>query len=229
MNVETFLQIVQRAHQKCRISGAPPASVLGTQGAEATRLINWVNEAWVDIQNSEPDWKWLRRSTSFQTAPGQAIYTVAQTGAQNLGYWFLDTFRVYRTSDGLIGENRLFPREYEWWREVHQFGSSRNSVTIPVHVAETPDHGIALGPAPLDGLTVTGDYYAAASEMVNNNDVPALPVQYRMAIVYRTMMFYGASESAQEVFGEGDAEFRRIMNAVRFRELPDICTGGALE
>ncbi len=223
------LQLVQRAHQKCRVSGPPPQSVTGSQSAEVQRLIAWVDESWLDIQNSERDWKWMRKSVSFQTEQGKATYTVDQTGAQFLGNWFLDTFRVYRTADGLVGENRLFPRDYEWWREVHQFGNSRDSVTIPVHVAELPSHGIGLGPAPFGGLTVTGDYYQHATELAGNDAIPGLPVQFHMAIVYRAMMFYGASEVAQEVYGEGRDEFKRIMNAVRERELPDICSAGSLE
>lgn len=224
-----FLQIVQRVHRKCRVSGTTPASTAGTQSAEVARLIDWTNEAWMDIQNSERDWKWMRKSVSFQTEQGKAEYTIDQTGAQNLGNWFLDTFRVYRTADGLIGENRLFARDYEWWREVHQFGSARNSVTIPVHVAELPNHGIGLGPAPLGGLTVTGDYYQRATELAGNDAVPGMPSQFHMAIVYRAMMFYGMSESAQEVFNEGESEFARILGALELRELPDICAGGAME
>lgn len=223
-----FLQLVQRVHEKCRVSGTPPQSVTGTQSADVRRLISWTNDAWMDIQNDRPNWSWMRRSTSFQTAEGQASYTVAQTGADGFGNWNMDTFRVYQTDAGLASEIMLEEVEYDWWRDTYQFSGFRDARTIPVHVTQLPNHGIGLGPAPTAGLTITGDYYAVASEMAANSDIPGLPAQFHMAIVYRAMMFYGASEVAQEILNEGEIEFGRMMRRVQQRELPQIVLGGAL-
>lgn len=223
------LQLVQRLRRKCRVIGANPATIEGvTLNEELARLIDWTNEAWVSIQNERADWRWMRKSAQFQTVAGQPSYTIAQIGLTDFGNWDRETFRTYNTLAGKSGEIQLDYIDYDTWRNQYQFSGFRDARTMPVQFTWLPDDSVGLGPTPTDGYTVTGDYFAIATEMTKNIDVPGLPAQYHMAIVYRAMMFYGASEAASEVYNEGEAEYKKLMYQVRRRELPEITMGGAL-
>ena len=74
-----FLELCRRTVEKCGISG----SLTSTSGqiGEMLRVVNWVNEAWHDIQLSQSNWDWMRYEFSFQTIAGQQEYTTAQANA----------------------------------------------------------------------------------------------------------------------------------------------------
>lgn len=222
-----FLALVNRSRRRAGGTGADLTSLTG-QTEESNRLIDWVNEAWMDIQLRRPDWEWMRNSFSFAAVSGQGTYTPAQCGITDFGNWSLDNFRNYVTATGTSSEILMDVWGYESWRDVYQFGANRSVTARPISAAVAPDKQLCLGPYPAAAYTVTGSYYKVASELVLTTDTPALPTQFHMAIVYRVMMFYGAYEAAQEVYTLGEAEFKKMMGRIDAHELPAIGFGGAL-
>ena len=221
-----YLQLVARLKRKCRVTGAAPASIENTTSEEVNRLKDWINEAWMDIQETRHDWQWMRGSCSFTTVAGQAVYTQSQSGVTDFGHWTRDTWRIYTTSVGMPSEQFLMYRDYESWRNLYQFGSMRTSQTQPVDLTITPEKSLGLGPVPTAGYTVIGDYFKAPTEMTLNADTPAIPSRFHMLIVYRAMMFYGVSEAASEVYEEGKIEFNRMMARVSESNLPELVIAG---
>jgi hypothetical protein len=227
-----MLQLVQRLRRKCRVSGAGPSSILN-QNEEYARLVDMVNEAWMELQLERPDWRWMRASMSFPTVAGQDTYTLAQiaatgAGLANFGNWDAQTFRNYVTATGTNSEVLMDPREYDDWRNLYQLGANRNTQSRPIEFSITPLHSIALGPAPAAGYTVSGDYFKVASEMTADTDIPSLPDQFHMAIVYKAMMFFGVSEAAPEVYDEGQTEFKKMLRRISMHQLPNMMQAGAL-
>ncbi len=224
-----FVQLVGRLRRKCRVVGANPTT-LANQPEEINRLADWINEAWMDIQLTKSDWAWMRASFSFATVNGQTSYTSAQAGiaAGTFANWKRDSVRNYPTATGVNGELAMGYRDYESWRDLYLFGANRSTFTRPSECSITPDKQLALGPIGASGYTITGDYYTVATELVADTDTPALPSQFHMAIVYKAMTLYGASEAAQEVYQEGDTSFKRMMSRLTIDRLPEITLGGAL-
>lgn len=227
-----FLQLTQRLRRKCRVTGTGPATVISQQ-EEYARLVDWVNEAWMMIQRKRPDWSWMRNSMSFPTVAGQATYTLAQiestgTGFANFGNWEKETFRNYVTATGTNSEYPMSWIPYDAWRDLYQFGATRNTTTRPTQFTISPGLGIGLGCTPIDGYTITGDYFKVASEMALDADIPDLPAQFHMAIVYRAMMFYGVSEAAPEIYDEGATNFKVIMAELELQQMPYVHIAGAL-
>jgi hypothetical protein len=58
-------------------------------------MVNWLNDAWLDIQSAHQDWQFLRATCAFPTVQSQALYTPTQANAANFGQWDMDTFRNY--------------------------------------------------------------------------------------------------------------------------------------
>jgi len=222
-----FLTLCQKLRIKCRVSGSGPAAVTG-QNAEYTRLIQYINEAWMAIQRMHTDWNFLRAACSATTLQGTYSYTAAaHFNLTDFGYWALDydsgdTFRCYLTATGTADEQFLGVTHYDTWRNAYLMGANRTSYQRPNVVAAAPDRSLVVGPIPAAGYTIAGDYYRAPSEMSAGTDTPALPSHFHWAIIYRAMMFYGASEAAPEVYDEGLREYSRMIREIEADELRQI-------
>jgi hypothetical protein len=241
----TFLQLCQRACVECGVaSGRAILSALPTTvGATGSlgRVVNWVGDAWADIQTDHDDWDWMRSSNllgggvTVQTLAGQASYPLG-TGAgmvgvavDSFGKWDRATFRSYATAVGFTGEDFLEEIPFDTWRDTYMFGAQRTVQTRPVVVAVGPDQSLNLGPPPNGLYTVTADYFVAPSVMVLDTDIPlGLPTRFHMLIVYRAMMKYAGYESAPEVYQRGSEESARMRAQLMAVRAQRIGFGGAL-
>lgn len=221
--MSTFLYLVQRTCSECGIP-VIPSTVVGQVGQQY-EAVNWVNSAWMDIQNQHRDWKWLRASVSFPSVAAQATYTPAQAGATNLGSWCRDTFRSYLTATGTNSEVFLTWMDYEAWRNVYQFSANRNAFSQPYDFTITPAKALGFGPVTAAGYTITGDYYAYPTELSVDGDIPAMPSQFHMAIVYMAMMSYGVRYEDQGTYKRGEREFKRLMEGLETDQGPTLIFG----
>lgn len=184
----------------------------------------------MSIQELHPNWMWMRNSMSFPVVADQATYTLAQivstgTGFSNFGNWERNSFRAYLTSLGTVDERPLTYRPYDDWRDMWQIGSIRTSASQPVDFTILPALGIGLGPTPIAGYTISGDYYKVATELSASTDEPGLPSQFHMLIVYRAMMLYAAGEAAGEIFQIGNNLYKEMLNRLELQQLPEVEIG----
>ena len=198
------------------------------------RLLSYINEAWMSIQRLHTDWHFMRASCSATTTEGTYEYDAAADFAlTDFGHWALDyesgdTFRCYLTDTGTADEQLMGVLDYDDWRNQHLLGSLRSSYQRPSVVARAPAGTLMVGPIPAAGYTIAGDYYKMPTEMTLAGDQPSLPPQFDMAIVYRAMMFFGVSEAAPEIYGEGRSEWRIMRAQLEDTELRRITMPGAL-
>lgn len=234
-----FLSLSQRLIQECGVSGTL-STTAGVTG-EQQRITSWINSAWNDLQTRHDDWTWLRSSVltgggvSFATVAGQAYYPLG-IGAGNVGIaasvfgkWDKTSFRCNTTAVGFLDETYLDPIGYDEWRDGYMYGAMRSVQTRPVAIAIGPGKQLCLGPPPNGNYTITGDYYLAPTQMVNDTEEPTgLPAQFHMAIVYNAMMMYAGYEAASEVFQRGQAGYSRMMTELEANYAPTIMFAGAL-
>ena len=226
-----FLATCQRAARECGVSGSGPSTVVNQTG-ELGRIVNWCATANQDIEAAHADWMFLRLTmTPFVTVAGQPIYPFG-TGAgtvgilaDSFGKWARDTFRCFPTATGNTAEMPMEYWEYEQWRDAYQFGANRLVRTRPAVITITPEQFIGLGPYPDVGYTITGDYYRAPILLALDADIPSLPVQFHMLIVYKAMMFYGQYEAAPEVYDRGELEFAKGIARLDALRLPEVTWG----
>lgn len=223
----TYLQLCQRAAIECDISGPGPTTVVGNVG-ELNRICGWVAAALNDIETAHTDWGWMLKDASFQTVAGQAEYTPAQCGitalAWEFGEWVPWRFRNYVTTVGVISEVMMDSDcTYDSWRTSYALGATRFVETRPLVVAIHPNReNLCLGPFPAALYTVTGQYFRAPQILVADGDIPDMPTQFQMAIVFKAMMRYGAYESAPEVYNNGEMEFKKMMTRMDASRLPQV-------
>lgn len=228
----TYLQLAQKLVEKCGMSGSGPVTCQNQIG-EMRRAVNWINEAWLNIQLSRDDWSWMRGSVSFQTVPQQATYTQAECGIDDLATWLMNTsictFRCYLTDVGTRSEIFLNFIDYISWRDTYQFGALRTSYSRPLMITTTPDFSIGLGQIPDSAnYTIVGEYVKQPNTLVNDSDVPTLPPRFHMMIVYLAMRYYGEYEQDDYVRQTADTEYIRMYNRLSIAQLPELVGGGAL-
>lgn len=234
-----LLQLVNRLAQECGVTGTITTTA-GLTG-EQLRLLNWINQAWNEIQAKHDDWWFLRSSVlvgggvSFVPLSG-IPYCPLGTGAgtvgvtfDNFGAWDIESFRVNTTTVGFLDETFLDSVSYDVWRDVYEYGANRSVTTRPVAIAIGPQKQLCVGP-PSDGTyTVTGDYFTAPTIMTSNTDTPTnLPVKFQLSIVYKAMMYYGAYEAASEVFSRGEDGWLTMLAQMEVNYTPMIVFHGAL-
>jgi hypothetical protein len=218
-----FLQLCQRTARECSVSGVGPPTVINQIG-ELSRIVNWVATALNDIETAHPDWGWMKKDVSFPTIAGQGQYTPAQTGiaADTFGMWEMTRWRNYVTTVGNISEIDMLAVSYDDWRDSYNFGATRYTQSRPMVVAVAPDQSLCLGVIPADGYTITGEYFRAPEILAADADLPDLPVQFHMMIVYKAMMYYGGYEAAPEVYNRGELEFGKMMARLDALRLPPM-------
>jgi len=228
-----YLQLAQRLAVECGVAGGGPASVLGQTGMYQ-KLVNWTNDAWVEIQGMHDNWSWMRQPFTFETVastgdylPASITNTVTSSLMTDLRYWWKDTFRCQKKSIGVQDEQWLVEWEYQVFRNTYRFNVQVNG--RPVVFAIKPNgKAVMLGQIPDDVYQISGEYQTLPTSMTADADVPAAPTHLHLAIVYKAMQFYGLFEAAPEVLSKGITEFSRLMNQLEREQLPELYLGNPL-
>jgi hypothetical protein len=232
--------LVQDAVRECDISGPPPTTVL-TQPKEIDRVVNWVADAYTELQSLRQNWRWLRSRFTLNTAPNDDTYagtdcTDSRTGTPitRFSRWWMRNeldepgITRYLASAGVAGEVWLVPLEWSTFRRIYRRGVQTLARSNPVHVTVDPQNNLCLGPNPNDIYTIQGEYQMSAQVLAANADVPEMPAQFHRLIVYKAMLKYAFFESAPEVKQRAEGEARTMLSDLEENQLPGVLLGRAL-
>ena len=221
-----FLELAQTTVQRCGIQGTAtsPSTVVGQVG-EMARVVNWVNDAWVDVQRKHASWNFRRGDFSFNTVASTYIYALANCGLEastELNSWLTGTFRRYLTASGVATEMPLVPWPYDAFRDLYEFQSGQSGPPS-VFAVRAKDRALLLGPNPDAVYTIRGQYVKAALQMaVADASEPSIPTEFQMLIVYKAMMKYASYEAAPEVMAEAEAGWKSLLADAELALLPPM-------
>lgn len=227
-----LLQLVNKAREKCSVSGGALATVQGLSfGTESYRFLGWVVDEWTKIQEEQADWLFMRQPVSFNTSAGVNQYaagSLSPTPLTNFQSWKRDSFRAYRVSVGFSDEQILNFMPWDTFRNLYLYGVMRTTQQRPVIFTVAPDKSMYLGAVPDDAYTVNGEYYTGPVTLTADADTPAMPSRFHTLLVFRVMMRYGAERGAMEVYQEGAAESSTWMFRLQNDQLPTPGFGAPL-
>lgn len=174
-----YLQLCQRTVQECGISGRP--MTLANQQGELARVIEWVRQAYLMVQN-ERDWNWLWRHITAQLAAGQQDFDPAQD-------WGVYALRWRRRSLMLDG-HPIAMYDYQ----------APNPVPVqtqrPSAVWLMPDRTLRFNSRLDQNRTFYGEYYSTSEVLREDDDTPSMPEQYHDAILWQAVLLYADFEEA---------------------------------
>ena len=164
----TFLDLCKRLRSLAGIAGSGPNAVTGQTG-EYERVVNWVADAWVKIQQeAKGKWKFLRTAFTKDTVASTQEYEFyAADGVKSFDN---DSFFIYLKADGANTRTRLYYVDYKIFRNRFLDTSVEGN---PTHVCVTPDNKLRLYPVPDDVYTITADAYAKPVTMTADTSRPS--------------------------------------------------------
>lgn len=205
-----FLQLCQRLRQECGGSGDGPTTTVN-QAGESKQFIDWVNQAYLEIQEERRDWQWLWNEAQLQVTQGINTYSLAS---------------AYVVKGSMVLDGRLLDRiTYEDYREQTRNGLQ---TTRPTQWALRPDGSFVLNTLPDANGVLKYEYYRTPTLLSGNEDAPRLPERYHMMIVYKAMTYYGFYENAPEVLQQGTQFYQTMANVMSRDQLPEVTVSGAL-
>lgn len=222
---------MQRLRQECSIAGSGPTTTINQSG-QLKKLVDWTDQAWIEIQNLHDNWMFLRKQFSFDTVADVGEYTPsgsAGTGAALTDHrlWHKDTLRCQRTSLTVADQQWLVEWDYPTFRNTYRF--NLQAAGRPVVFAERyADRALMFGSVPDDAYTITGEYQATPVEFSANDDEPAIRSGLHMIIVYKAMLSYGLDMAATDVIARAQAGYSSLLTQLEREQLPSLMLGSPL-
>lgn len=187
----TFLELAQTtARESGSVDPAAITAVTGLTGRPA-KIVNWVAQAYTNIQRSRRDWGWLNAEFSYALVPGTAVYTPASFSLTRFANWQPDTCHyspvtLYDPTIGVADEGPLRQITYQQWQTLYGRGDQSNLMR-PVDWAVSPANEIMFGPYPDKTYVVSGIYQKGPQTLTASTDVPEMPSQYHQMIVWEAL------------------------------------------
>lgn len=203
----TFLELAQALRRECGESGSGPTTVSGQAGVYE-RLVNWIKQADMLIQNKWRNWNFLWNTGSVSVVLGTQDYA----GPSDIGWYDLDTFAL----DG--NEIEVIP--YARYRDSADRFTTMTA-SQPLYVVVLPNKQLRMVPTPDTSYTLTFDYFKAPTRLSANADESAIPSQFHDIIVARAMILYGNSENAPEIRQQGMEAYAENIMRLEASELPE--------
>lgn len=235
-----FLQMAQRLRQEALGAGASALpSATTSQAGQSAQFVSWINTAWMDIQNMHRDWLWMRRACTVNTVSGTGSYAstaftdvAAATLVSAFSHWLFDYKRrlwtIYLSSGGQSGEVDLIDIDFDSWRFLYDRGAAASQQSQPVYVTAANDLTVKIGPKPNAVYVIRGWYQQAATELSGDADIPELPTQYHMMIVWKALTYYAQHAAAPEKMAMGQNNFSMLLSQLEINQLPGFSLGGPL-
>jgi hypothetical protein len=192
------------------------------------RLVDWIKDAYRDIQDRRDDWEFLRLDFTFNTIAGTSTY--AKTSVSNLANWKhdqRDSLRCYLAATGVNDEQWLTFEPWDKFRSTRLFGANRNNSGRPLYFSIKPDKSLVFWPNPDAVYTVAGEYFRTAAEFSADADEPLFD-RHHLAIVYNALMRYAAYVAEPSLYARAESEYKRLIRKLDRDYVHNIALGGPL-
>lgn len=241
-----FLKLVKRLatetgtelESKIDSVAIPPATAYGETTEHRTRLIQWIQQAWLEIQEDQEDWNWMVQTAQMSMVRGQVSYNIGEIvniGCEEVIYdhlrpWVatLDYRYIWMVDGSTDRPNPQMcyyvPTE-QFFGEVDRYNdqsfgpASRYSIDRKgdIHFDSTPQ---------TDDYHIEFEFKALPQELLLDTDVPKLPLKFHMLIVYKAMQYYAAFDEAATQYNRASKLYRDWMNKLRMAELKEYTLPG---
>ena len=239
----TFLELaVKTARESGTFRGGRSiTTVTGLTGREAM-VVEWVQDAWQDIQTSRADWRWMQGEfSSTAVASGTQRYTPADLGITRFGHWRVDRdydddsgLSIFLTSKGQADERQL--RFYRWstggpdqdFHDLYLRGQHATRTGYPQVVSIDPSDRLVLYPIPDAPYTIRGRYQKSPQTLAADADVPEMPAHHHQVIWSKALVSLGISEESQQQIGPWEQMYMRRFNDLVRDQSPRMRVGAPL-
>lgn len=202
-----FQELAKETRRLSGVGGTGPANVEIATGMEL-KIVNYVSNAWIDIQTNPKSWKWMWEDYEVDLQPGpgtQPLQTILNTREYMLvdvDNTRVETYRSYKTSLGVT--DRQWMTWVPWRQFKRRYGVIDETANRPIQASRKPTGDLVLYPKPDDIYSIEFESFTRPQILVTNVDVPLMPSEFHMLIVYEALKRFGKAENAPEVMKLGE-------------------------
>lgn len=251
----TFLELVRglaretgtELESKIESVAVPPATSYGETTEHRSRLINWIQRAWLDIQDDQDQWDFMVMDGTMPLVEDQWIYPLPKIVD---GDWY--------DQDPETHEEEIFDRlvpfvapvdiRYIWIVRIdgicqnrqhcyyvppeYFFGDRDRYVEchkgVPGRYSIDRKGCIVFDASPTnDDYHIQFEFNRLPQELVNDDDVPhTIHRRYHDLIIYRAMIKYAGFDETSPQFERAQRLYRDMMNKLRIRYLREYSMPG---
>jgi len=211
----------------------PPATAYGETTEHRTRLINWIQQAWIDIQDDQDQWDFMVNRVRIDVAKSQYSYDIRS---------LVDAVEEEEIYDELIPFVAVFDKQYIWFVDGSISPPTRNkcyfipperfygyrdryngsTFGIPFGYSIDRNNCLDFTTSPdKDTYYMEFEYKRLPQVLENDADVPMVLFkrQYHILIVYAAMLFYAGFDETSPQWKRASKLYRDKMNKLRLSEL----------
>lgn len=232
----TYLELLQATLLLIRAGNEklsdPPETVTGLSGVQY-EVAQWIKQSCLDIQRHKSGWTFMREMATVVVQGGQRVVDIrgALTNLSELVPSTGDYDGRFITTYQNPGDSEIkcFYFPWETWRGSVFDRRPVSESSAPIRFTIRPDQQLEFDPTPSVAINVVFDYRRKPIALVNAGDVPAIPEEHHMAIVWWAVRRYYCltRDKTQELRAKAGDELHREMTAMYNRFLPEITIGGA--
>jgi hypothetical protein len=127
----------------------------------------------------------------------------------------VDTFKYYKKSDGPSYKSHL---SYLAYSEFVEKSNDYSSTSDPIFITVTPTKSIRVWPAPDDTFVVCAEAFRKPQSMTANTDIPILPENFHMMIVWKGLIDYAGFEESGAIFKYASIQFDAFYTQLVWQE-----------
>lgn len=224
----TFLELAKKLAREG--GGVDPGAITNVTGltGRPEKIVNWIADAYLNIQNSRPEWGWLVSDFTDELIPGAAVYTPASFNLTRFSSWVKDRdwympLSIYDPLTGLSDEHEIPQMSYEYWRS--RYGRGDQSITYwnrPTEFAITPRNELVFGPTPDAAYAVRGQYVRGPQILTAASDIPEMPARFHEMIVWEAKRLMLISDGAYEEAQFPLQEMIGLRHQLETDQLPEV-------
>ena len=220
--MSTYLEISQKVFRESGTAGGNLPTAVTDQVGRQLKVVNWVADAWSEIQNDESTWLWMRKEFSNVLSIGQFKYTAASFSLTDFSRWVTDprSVTMYLTATGVSDEGELNFIPWEHWRL--KYGRGSQTANRPIEYTITPALEFAVGPKPDLVYTVLGEYYQGNQTLAADGDTPNCPARFHDVITWKALMKMSWADEDQDGVRYAESMLKPLRFALERDQLPKM-------
>lgn len=221
----TFLELCQKvARDSGTVAGVPSFTTVADPTGRVAQVVDWVRDAWIDIQNERGDWLFMQGTFTAPLSIGVSAYAPVTLGITDLASFAVDTpyQRALSLYDPVIGEadeGAIEQIAYSLW--VERWGRGSNDNNRPTEWALSPQGEMLFGATPDKAYTIRGAYRRSAQFLTDDTDVPIMPVEHHRLIAAEAIRLMARSDEAYQVLAERADQYVRLRHPLVRDQTPN--------
>lgn len=192
-------QLAQRVNQEIGGDGTVPTDTTTATG-EALRYVNWVDQAWVDIQSSQDYWLWMIGTATTASAITVGVSSITLAGASS-DYDNLIPYLscgqpyilMFETALGSSDSKELWILSDQEFAGYNDNPSMQVQNSRPQYAAIAPDGTLKLWPPANTTYSINYRYKKDYQPLIADATTPLMPDKFHMLIVWLALSYYGGS------------------------------------